>query len=288
MNDVAPVDPEAAAANQRIEDIASGEPRSSLPVEMTGDRSSEYEWADQIKSAWQKSVEGIIECGRLLIEAKAALLHGTFEAMVEAELPFSLRTAERLMEIAGDARLTNPTHVSLLPPHWGTLHALTQLQDDVFQAKLKDGTIHPEMTRKDAAPLREKKRPDRPRQFINLIDRCWEVVDNLDDVPDDVKVALEHLESYKRKLQAEIDWRKAEHSAARKRAGVRPEGGRQGSSGQAGSCANKSATEKPHKAPDQTDPDAASTSNTAAHLDDGFDIPPFLDRRAKPKSELAS
>jgi hypothetical protein len=216
-----PANVQLVAANQRVKAIASDEspgfaPVSSLPVEMTGDRSAEYHWGEQIKSAWQKSVEGIIECGRLLIQAKGALPHGRFQDMVEAELPFNVRAAERLMAIAQDARLTNPTHVSLLPPHWGTLYELTRLDDDIFEGKLKDGTIHPEMTRKDAAPPREKKAPDRARQFINLIDRCWEVVDDLDAVPDDVKVALEHLESYKRKLQAEAQQRKAEQKAERK------------------------------------------------------------------------
>jgi N6-adenosine-specific RNA methylase IME4 len=38
-----------------------------------------------------------------------------------------------------------------LPPHWGTLAALTRLPDDVFQSKIDDGTIHPEMQRKDVA-----------------------------------------------------------------------------------------------------------------------------------------
>jgi len=73
-----PAEVQLVAANKRVEDIASGEPPgfspgSSLPVEMTGDRSAGYEWAEKIKSACQMSVEGIIECGRLLIQAKDAL-----------------------------------------------------------------------------------------------------------------------------------------------------------------------------------------------------------------------
>jgi hypothetical protein len=61
--------------------------------------------------------------------------------------------------------------------------------------------------------------PDRVRQFINLVDRCWEIVEDLeryrDDIPHDVRiVALGHLESYKRKLQAEAEQRKAEQKAA--------------------------------------------------------------------------
>jgi hypothetical protein len=34
------------------------------------------EWTSRIAAAWQKGVEAILETGRLLIEAKAALKHG--------------------------------------------------------------------------------------------------------------------------------------------------------------------------------------------------------------------
>lgn len=68
-----------------------------LPEELTGDRSLEQEWAQRMRTAWQDSVAAIIECGRVLMQAKDALSHGRFEAMVEAEGLFSVRTAQRLM-----------------------------------------------------------------------------------------------------------------------------------------------------------------------------------------------
>jgi hypothetical protein len=53
------------------------------------------------------------------------------------------------MKIAADSRLANRAHVPLLPPSWGTLYELTKLDDDTFDQKLRDGTINPEMQRKD-------------------------------------------------------------------------------------------------------------------------------------------
>lgn len=96
------------------------------------------------------------------MEAKEALPHGAFAAMIDSDLPFKARTAQRLMVTASDERLANPTHVSHLPPHWGTLYELTKLPDDVFQTKLADGTIHPEMQRKDVA--QERGRSDSKRE----------------------------------------------------------------------------------------------------------------------------
>jgi hypothetical protein len=81
------------------------------------------QWAARISAAWHQSVTSIIETGRLLTEAKAALDHGEWLPMVETDLPFRRNTAQRLMKIAADSRLANRAHVPLLPPSWGTLWA---------------------------------------------------------------------------------------------------------------------------------------------------------------------
>jgi hypothetical protein len=109
------------------------------------------QWAARISAAWQQSVTSIIETGRLLTEAKAALDHGEWLPMMESDLPFQRNTAQRLMKIAADSRLANRAHVPLLPPSWGTLYELTKLDDDTFDQKLRDGSINPEMQRKDVA-----------------------------------------------------------------------------------------------------------------------------------------
>jgi hypothetical protein len=86
-----------------------------------------------------------------IVVIKKALDHGDFTAMIERDLPFKPSTAQRLMKIADDERLSNPTHVSLLPPHWGTLYEITKLSDDDFAAKIASGAIHPEMERRHIA-----------------------------------------------------------------------------------------------------------------------------------------
>jgi N6-adenosine-specific RNA methylase IME4 len=112
----------------------------------TSDRA---EWAARIRAAWQSTVESIFETGRLIAAAKDELDHGEFLEMVTTDLPFGARTAQRLMAVAEDERLSNTTHASLLPPSWMTLYEITKLSDDEFEAKVADGTIHPEMQRRD-------------------------------------------------------------------------------------------------------------------------------------------
>lgn len=115
------------------------------------------DWHDRIVAAWRASVQGILDCGRLLVEAKAALPHGAFGAMVEG-LPFGARTAQRLMAIAEDQRLSNATHGSHLPANWRTLYELSRLDDETFDARLADGTIRPEMDRRDITTIAKKAR----------------------------------------------------------------------------------------------------------------------------------
>ena len=136
------------------------------------------QWAARIAGAWRKSVEAILEAGRLLIEAKAALPHGAFADMIESDLPFGARMAQMLMAIARNPRLVNAKHVSLLPPHVGTLYELTKLTEDEFEAKLA-GPANPPRTgaprrgrrRDESAPLAPRSRawrvPSRPaRQTV--------------------------------------------------------------------------------------------------------------------------
>jgi hypothetical protein len=122
----------------------------TMPMSVTAERT---QWATRIWAVWQKSVDNIIETGRLLHAAKAdpKMQHGEWGTMVESDLPFNRHTAYKLMQIAGDKRLTNVSPGKHLPPSWTTLYELTKLDDDTLNRKLRDGTIHPGMQRKDVA-----------------------------------------------------------------------------------------------------------------------------------------
>jgi N6-adenosine-specific RNA methylase IME4 len=121
-------------------------------------------WAARIRAAWQSSFDGIMECGRLLVEAKEQLDHGQWLQLIDSQLPFKANTAQRLMKIATDERLTNAAHAPFLPRSRETLYELTKLPTDVFEQKIADGTIHPDMQRsditgavkKDTRAIREK------------------------------------------------------------------------------------------------------------------------------------
>jgi hypothetical protein len=119
-------------------------------------KTSPKDWAARIAASWQQAVQSIIETGRLLVQAKDDLDHGNFHKMIEEQLPFSARTAQMLMKISENPVLSKAKHVSCLPPSWGTLYQLTHLPEEALEAMLADGTIHPEIQRKQAEDLAKK------------------------------------------------------------------------------------------------------------------------------------
>ena len=85
------------------------------------DQESWQYWATQITGAWQSTVASIIKTGKLLSEAKTRLSRGEFDEMIRKCLPFKRGTALKLMKIARNPVLSDASHVTQLPAHWGTL-----------------------------------------------------------------------------------------------------------------------------------------------------------------------
>ncbi len=117
------------------------------------------DWIGVITDCWQMSVEAILLTGRKLEEAKRdpALPHGKFLEMIQDKLPFSEKTAQKLMVIGRDRRLANASLERLLPPAWTILYEITRLDDIQFTDRINDGTINPEMSRADLSIARKQR-----------------------------------------------------------------------------------------------------------------------------------
>ena len=133
---------------ERFEDAGVPVGDTALPVATTefgkNVRSKAF-FESAIDASWQKSTQGIFDTGRWLQQAREELDRHVYNAL---RLPFSVRTRNRLIAIAAHPILW--THVSQLPPCWGTLYALAEIDNhDLLRAALADGRIHPGLQRKD-------------------------------------------------------------------------------------------------------------------------------------------
>lgn len=188
---------------------------------------AEY-WVPRIRHEWRKSVEGIINVGLELIDAKDACEHGEFlrlfkgsDNAVPDPVPFGIHTADRLMAIAAKPAIADCAHAHTLPQSWATLYELTKLDDEQIVAGIKAGEITPDMTRADAAALRADP-VEKPEREICVL--AWEAVstayakyaDKLGE--DDRLFVLERLESLVRLIKQE-----ASPDASRRQRGGRSE-----------------------------------------------------------------
>jgi hypothetical protein len=135
-------------------------------------------WADQFTHEWRKGHEGIIKGGQVLSQAKAAEGHGGFSKLfkghpqaIDHPFPIQLHTGEKLMRIAGNPALANPTNWSSLPIATDTLDVLSGLPEKFIESYIARGFVSPDMTGIDARALRygRKKHLTRMAQAIQVV-----------------------------------------------------------------------------------------------------------------------
>lgn len=118
---------------------------------------SREEWAAIIRETHGRSVRAIFEIGDWLKQAKEELDPQEYDRLVQSDLKFSSnRTAQRYTAIAGNSRLR--ARAEHLPPSWGTLYALHQLQLSAEQldALIRRRYVNFDMTRAEAQRLRDE------------------------------------------------------------------------------------------------------------------------------------
>ncbi|MHB1511490.1 MAG: hypothetical protein ACYCST_12120 [Acidimicrobiales bacterium] len=108
-------------------------------------------WAVVISLDLTIAVEGMVDAGRHLLQAKAE--HpGTFVAWLEFKpCGVGIRTSYRLMEVA--KAFGNLRTYGNLPPDRTALYELSALEPAEIVAAIKQGNITPEMGRKEARAL---------------------------------------------------------------------------------------------------------------------------------------
>lgn len=113
------------------------------------------EFASAIKGAWQHGTEHILQTAELYRVARRELGDMGWTELLR-DVPHSDSTA-RKMALIGEWWARTPVTSDMLPPHWGTLYALSCVPDDVLRTAASQGKVHPGMERKDAEALVPKK-----------------------------------------------------------------------------------------------------------------------------------
>jgi hypothetical protein len=146
--------------DEQLAHQATNVPAERVDVWGSGPELNKPEWIEEVKAAWRKSIEGIVETGRLLLLGHGSMPPVEFDALVPREFGFSASMARKLMVIAKDERIANCAIWHKLPRAWTTVYELTKLDDETFDGMLREGSINPSMTKlvADSAVWLEKHR----------------------------------------------------------------------------------------------------------------------------------
>jgi hypothetical protein len=116
------------------------------------------EFVSEISRLWQRAQGTFLDIGKLLIRAKDTLPHGEYTAAVEAQLPFSARTAYQLREAARwalemDRRQAIP--LARLPGSYSTIYLLSTFDPPTLEEAAQVGLIRPELRRAELIAWRQ-------------------------------------------------------------------------------------------------------------------------------------
>ncbi|MBV8573466.1 MAG: DUF3102 domain-containing protein [Acetobacteraceae bacterium] len=117
----------------------------------------------EIARLWTRAQGAFLEIGRLLIRAKETLPHGEYTTAVEAELPFSARTAYQLREAARWA-MGGAVPAERLPGSYSTIYLLSTFDSPTLREAERDGLIRPELKRAELIEWRRMRMPMRVQE----------------------------------------------------------------------------------------------------------------------------
>jgi Protein of unknown function (DUF3102) len=141
------------------------------------------DYVTEISRLWSRAQGTFLEIGRLLIRVKEMLPHGEYVTAVEAELPFSARTAYQLREAARWA-MAGAVPMERLPGSYSTIYLLSTMEPPLLRQAEEQGLIRPELKRAELIEWRRM--------------RAGEGGD------EDVRVRLARLKRERAKLEEEI------------------------------------------------------------------------------------
>jgi hypothetical protein len=99
-----------------------------------------------INQNWQRGVDAFMNVGRLCAQANARLTTAE-KSKLMPDLLFGEATFSKFARIGTDTRLHTPEIQRLLPPHYTTMYAVSQLKDEELNLAIAEKVLHPDLTR---------------------------------------------------------------------------------------------------------------------------------------------
>jgi hypothetical protein len=113
------------------------------------------EYAAEIAKLWADAQRKFLLIGRYLVQARAKLEHGDYEAMVRSRLPFSPETARKLRTVA-EAIDAGMLPADRVPRDYTAAYYLATLAPEERQQAEAQGLVRPDVPRREVEAFRRK------------------------------------------------------------------------------------------------------------------------------------
>ena len=113
------------------------------------------EYAHEISTLWKEAEDKFLTIGRYLVQARATLPYGEYQAMVTQDLLMGPGVARKLRTVA-ETIDSGTLPVQDLPPNYTTIYLLATLPADARVQAEREGLIHPEVRRGEIEAFRRR------------------------------------------------------------------------------------------------------------------------------------
>lgn len=128
------------------------------------------EFAREISKLWSDAQHKFVLIGRYLNQAKSALPHGEYEAMIARDLPFGRAVAHQLRTVA-ETIDAGTLPVERLPDNYSTVYQITTLSPEEREQAIRCDVIRPDVTRGELIEFKKALRQPASRRNALLRER---------------------------------------------------------------------------------------------------------------------
>ena len=164
------------------------------------------DWRHRVENAWNKTLEDMVQIGKLLKDAKEDL--GVSYKQLEQELPFSASMAGNFIRIAEHKVLSDAQYFERLPNAVSTLSYLARIKKDKLIKYINQGAVTPELPLAKAKELAEAKTRTGARSNVQSSEHMDVVV----SIPrtEDVAQAVKAVQDLAKVYSGMLDYRRCQ------------------------------------------------------------------------------
>jgi hypothetical protein len=158
----------------------------------------------KIRTAWQKTIDGILETASLIADAKETLTTQEWNLLVQ-DLPFGDSVRSMMLGIGTTKRFNSQRIQKLLPPNYNTLYQYSTLNGDEWKQAILEGMVDTDVSTTEVVRWKQNVRlggsSSSGGNITGVSEKFYAVVPAIDDLKEkDKKQVRKLLDSLQTKL----------------------------------------------------------------------------------------